>query len=144
MKLIKENIDITILVVALIIGTIFLGYKFYQRHQWWNSLSPEEQQEITLTNERNYSYDYLDGIITDIDDMYYWAGVPRYKTEAEIYCAEADEIVDYNEEVSGLARPLLWNHEEGEHVKCELVTVTDGYGNIVNQFFDDDVELYDE
>lgn len=99
LKIIKEDIEIVILVIVLIIGALFLGYKSYQHHQWWNSLSPKEQQQITLTNERNYSYDYLDGIITDIDDIYYWSGTPCYKTEAEIYCAGIDETFDYKERI---------------------------------------------
>ena len=145
MKLIKEYADIVILVVVLIIGVTFLGYKFYQQHQWWDSLSPEEQQRITLTNERNYSYDYVDGVITDIDDIYYWAGSPHYKTEAEIHCAEMDETFDYEEDVQGVFnKPVLWNHKEGEHVKCERVMVTNGYGEIVKQYLSNDVELYDE
>lgn len=144
MKLIKEYIDIVILVVALIIGALFLGYKFYQRHQWWENLSPEEQRQITLTNERNYSYDYLDGVITDIDDIYYWAGSPHYKTEAEIHCAEMDETFNYEEDVQGVFnKPVLWNHEDGEHVKCERVIVTNGYGEIIKQYLSNDVELYE-
>lgn len=145
MKLIKEYIDIVILVIALIIGALFLGYKFYQRYQWWESLSPEEQQRITLTNERNYSYDYVDGVIIDTDDMYYWAGTPHYKTEAEIYCAEMNETFDYEGDVQGVFnKPVLWNHENGEHVKCERVTVTNGYGDVVRQYLSNDIELYED
>lgn len=136
LKIIKEDI---LLVIVLIIGALFLGYKFY----WWNSLSSEEQQQITLTNERNYSYDYLDGVITDIDNSYYWGGTPLCKTEAEIYCTEIDETFNYEENTSALSKPVLWNHEEGEHIKCERVTITDGYGKIVAKYLSGNVELYE-
>ena len=107
-------------------------------------MSPEEQQQITLTNERNYSYDYLDGVITDIDDIHFFAANHHYKTVAEIYCAEIDETFTYREETLGIYyKPTLWKHKEGEHVMCERVTITDGYGKIVAKYLSGEVELYE-
>lgn len=137
-KIIKEYKVVVILAVVLMVGILFLGYELYQCHQWWKTLSPEEQQQITLTGERNYSYDYLDGVITDIDDIYYWAGSSRHKTVAEIYCAEMNETFTY-EDNDG----KLWMHKNSEHVKCERVIVTNGYGEVVEQFLNKKVKLYD-
>lgn len=137
------NIIIIFLIAAiLILTTILFGIAYTESDKWWNSLTPEEQKELILKNKRNYEYDYVDGIVNRTMDTYYWGGARYYRTEAEIYCPEMDDTIIYNDRTTGIDRPKLWGHRNDEHIKCERVTITNGYDEVIEQYLTGDIELY--
>ncbi len=136
-------IIIFLIAVILILTTILFSIACIESNKWWNSLTPEEQKEFALRNERNYEYDYVDGIVNRTTDTYYYGGVRYYRTEAEIYCLEMDDTIIYNDRTTGIDKPKLWGHRNSEHVKCERVTITNGYNEIIEQRLTGDIELYE-
>lgn len=131
------------IVIILIIQIIIVCFTmmFIEANNYWNSLTPEQKEEIRLKGENNYNYEKTTGIITKIENNHYFNGAHWWETKVTVYCEDLDTEKTYQEKVGGFYRPTLWESKEGDEVEIEIITITDGYGEEKQKYLDNHIKI---
>lgn len=93
------------------------------------------QRPIYKQEQPHLYWKDIDVVVENIDNVGWFAGVPRYRTRLTVYSEEYQ--LTYTDEFVGsgaFGKPIQWGYKQGDIVKAELYSwVMDSTGEIVKR-----------